>query len=131
MHDIISLSDASYNKNLFYKRGWDIQIIKSMFKITIKSVSSVYTKFLQYVDRRFFLFTVGMKKQCDDSMRMIVSVWKNSIFLWLLLWFSVLSLKTFVFDMNIDLILWNITEDINEGKSVQYSNPMYCRANQE
>ena len=33
--------------------------------------------------------------------------------------------------MNIDLILWNITEDINEGKSVQYSNPMYCRANQE
>ena len=59
-----------------------------------------------------------MKKQCDDSMRMIVSVWKNSIFLWLLLWFSVLSLKTFVFDMNIDLILWNITEDINEGKSV-------------
>ena len=72
-----------------------------------------------------------MKKQCDDSMRMIVSVWKNSIFLWLLLWFSVLSLKTFVFDMNIDLILWNITEDINEGKSVQYSNPMYCRANQE
>ena len=66
----------------------------------------------------FFLFTVGMKKQCDDSMRMIVSVWKNSIFLWLLLWFSVLSLKTFVFDMNIDLILWNITEDINEGKSV-------------
>ena len=64
----------------------------------------------------FALFSVGGKK-FKGPPNIILTVFKSSMFLWLLVWFAILSLKTFLFDTNIDLSLSNLEQNSNEGNN--------------